>query len=41
MFQKMSAPRRPSFLTVLFWCALTAAWWTGLCVYAGRPVWFW
>lgn len=41
MFQNMSAPRRPSLAAVLFWCALTVAWWAGLCLYAGRPIWFW
>ena len=41
MLQNMSAHRRPSRATVLFWVILTLAWWTGLCLYAGRPIWFW
>jgi hypothetical protein len=41
MFQNMSARRRPSLALVLFWCALTVAWWVGLCLYAGKPIWFW
>jgi len=41
MLQNMSADRRPSRTTVLFWVTLTLAWWAGLCLYAGGPIWFW
>jgi len=41
MFQTMPDRRRPSLASVLFWSGLTVLWWAGLCLVAGRPVWFW
>ncbi len=41
MLQNMSVRRRPSRTAVLFWIILALAWWAGLCLFAGRPVWFW
>ena len=37
----MPTRRRPSLTSVLFWSGLTVVWWAGLCLFAGRPVWFW
>jgi hypothetical protein len=41
MFRIMPNSRRPSLGVVLASVAVTIAWWAGLCVVAGRPVWFW
>lgn len=41
MFQIWSDNRRPSRATVLASVAVTVLYWVGLCVVAGRPIWFW
>ncbi|MET3892544.1 hypothetical protein ABIE41_003620 [Bosea sp. OAE506] len=41
MFQIWSDNQRPSRVTVLACVAVTVLYWAGLCLVAGRPIWFW
>jgi hypothetical protein len=41
MFQIWSDNRRPTRATVLACVAVTVLYWVGLCLVAGRPIWFW
>ncbi|MDP3601450.1 MAG: hypothetical protein Q8R85_09825 [Bosea sp. (in: a-proteobacteria)] len=41
MFQILSNNRRPSRGIVLASVAVTVLYWVGLCLVAGRPIWFW
>jgi len=41
MFQIMSNGRRPPLALVLASIAVTVTYWVGLCLVAGRPIWFW
>ena len=41
MFQILSNNRRPSRGIVLACVAVTVLYWVGLCLVAGRPIWFW
>ena len=41
MYQIWSDNHRPSRAIVLTSVAVTVLYWAGLCVVAGRPIWFW
>jgi hypothetical protein len=41
MFQIWSDNRRPSGAIVLASITVTVLYWSGLCLVAGRPIWFW
>ncbi len=41
MFQIWSDNRRPSRGLVLASITATVLYWAGLCLVAGRPIWFW
>jgi hypothetical protein len=41
MFQIWSDNHRPSRAIVLTSVAVTVLYWAGLCLVAGRPIWFW